>query len=43
MLVSITDAGLVLSGWPRAEVLRVGRHHVVLADRDALTVRVIKR
>lgn len=43
VLVSITDADLVLTAWPRAEVLRVGRHHVVLADRDPLTVRVSKR
>lgn len=43
VLVSVSGSDLELTAWPRAEVLRVGRQHVVLADRDALTVRVVKR
>ncbi len=43
VLVSISGPDLELTAWPRAEVVRVGRHHVVLADRDALTVRVVRR
>jgi hypothetical protein len=43
VLVSVADGGVLLSAWPRAEVLRVGRNHVVLKDSDPSFVRVIQK
>lgn len=43
VLVSISDGGLELTAWPRADVLRVGRNHVVLSDGETGMVRVVKR
>ncbi len=43
LLVTARDGGFELSAWPRAEVLRVGRHHLVLTDAQADFVRVIRR
>ena len=43
LLVSGRDGGFELSAWPRTEVLRVGRHHLVLTDAQADFVRVVRR
>lgn len=43
VLVSMTDGGLSMSSWPRSEVLRVGRHHLVLLDSDPGFVRVFRK
>ncbi|MDP3154727.1 MAG: hypothetical protein Q8N23_18760 [Archangium sp.] len=43
LLVTARDGGFELSAWPRSEVLRVGRHHLVLTDAQADFVRVIRR
>lgn len=43
VLVWATDAGFQFTAWPRAEVLRVGREHVLLTDADPGFVRVVPR
>ncbi len=43
VLISMTDAGISMSSWPRSEVLRVGRQHLVLMDPDPGFVRVYRK
>lgn len=43
VLISRTDGGFSMSSWPRAEVLRVGREHVVLSDPNPGFVRVFRK
>jgi hypothetical protein len=43
VLLSMTDAGLSMSSWPRSVVLRVGRKHVVLSDPDPGYVLVFRK
>jgi hypothetical protein len=43
VLLSMTDGGVSMSSWPRSEVLRVGRQHVVLSDSTPGFVRVFRR
>ena len=43
VLVSVENGALVLTAWPRAQVLRVGRHQLVLDDPDPGYVRLIHR
>lgn len=43
VLVSMSGGVLTLSSWPRAEVLRVGRQHLVLSDPDPGFVRVFRK
>ncbi len=43
VLVTATDAGFQFTGWPRSEVLRVGREHVLLTDEDPGFVRVVRQ
>lgn len=43
LLISARDGGLELTAWPRSEVLRVGRQHLVLTEAQAQFVRVIRR
>ena len=43
VLVTTTDAGLQFTGWPRSQVLRVGREHVLLTDGDPGFVRVFRK
>lgn len=43
VLASLDDGALHCTAWPRAEVLRVGRHHVLLSDSEAGWVRIIRR
>lgn len=41
VLASKVDGGVSFTAWPRGEVLRVGRNHVVLVDADPGFVRVV--
>jgi hypothetical protein len=43
VLVSVENDALVFTAWPPHDVLRVGRHHLVLADPDLGFVRVVRR
>ena len=43
VLVTVENEELRYSAWPRAEVLRVGRHHLVLTDPNLAFVRVVRR
>lgn len=42
VLVTVENEALLFSAWPRSQVLRVGRHHLVLADPNPGFVRVIR-
>jgi hypothetical protein len=42
-LVSMENGSLTLTVWPRGQVLRVGRHQLVLDDPDPGFVRLIRR
>lgn len=42
LLVSTSQGSLSFSAWPRAEVLRVGRHHVLLTDPEPGMLRVVR-
>jgi hypothetical protein len=42
-VVSVENGALALTAWPRAQVLRVGRHQLVLDDPDPSYVRLIRR
>ena len=43
LLVSKGDGGIIMTAWPRAEVIRVGRNHVVLGDPEPSFVQVVRK